>query len=521
MASIGVFKAMLDIPLLFQIIAGALLLGIIYYKLIDVQRPYPGIPVIELDDQKSKSSRPDPSIFATREAELTAKGLETTNGPFQVFTSAGYKIILPNRFAHELRNNPDMSFTRVGDVDFHAQLPGMEPFRELFKSSNGILRDVVQAKLTQSLGLVTEDLVEEADCAIRPWLGDAKDWSDVEVRTFIYNVVGRVSSRIFGGKELARDEEWLGISTRYTISVNQAVNRLRGFPAILRPIAHRLLPESRQAKAELRAAQRLAEPQVEKRLKIREAAIAAGAPPKSLPDVFSWTMEMAKGRQMFLVETQLALSMAAIHTTTEMVMRCLVASCEHPEIQRPLREEMIKVLGSDGWSMSAFYKMKLLDSFMKECQRYFPLSSMAMGRVAEKAVVLSDGTVLPKNSYSIFLDSGTRDNNIYAHPSTFDAWRYLKMRERPGEENQHQFVSTSVDHLGFGHGVHACPGRFFASNEMKIIVCFLLIEYEWQFGPDQERLPDLKFEGSMIANPATKMQVRKREAEIDVLRPMA
>jgi cytochrome P450 len=127
---------------------------------------------------------------------------------------------------------------------------------------------------------------------------------------------------------------------------------------------------------------------------------------------------------------------------------------------------------------------------------------------------------LPKGSYIKVIDNGTRDTNIYPDPEKFDAWRYLRMRERPGEENHHQFVATSPDNMGFGHGMHACPGRFFASNEIKIIFCFLLIEFEWRYGPGQGRLPDQNFEGNIMADPATAVQVRKRESEMDILRPM-
>ncbi len=44
-------------------------------------------------------------------------------------------------------------------------------------------------------------------------------------------------------------------------------------------------------------------------------------------------------------------------------------------------------------------------------------------------------------------------------------------------------VSTSVDHVGFGHGQQACPGRFFAASEIKIVFVYLLLSYDWKL-PD-------------------------------------
>jgi hypothetical protein len=119
----------------------------------------------------------------------------------------------------------------------------------------------------------------------------------------------------------------------------------------------------------VREAKRLAEPQVGKRLKLRDDAIAKGVPAKSLPDVFSWMLEMAKGREMSFAETQLSLS-----------MRGIVAICDNPEIQQPLREEMITVSKTEGWAKTSLSKMRALDSFIKECMRHQQMASCECSR---------------------------------------------------------------------------------------------------------------------------------------------
>ena len=75
-----------------------------------------------------------------------------------------------------------------------------------------------------------------------------------------------------------------------------------------------------------------------------------------------------------------------------------------------------------------------------------------MRRGLTKEITLSDGTILPKDALILISDSMTSDPTFYPEPEKFDAWRYLKMRQRPGEENKHQFVTTSPDNLLFGHG---------------------------------------------------------------------
>jgi cytochrome P450 len=70
--------------------------------------------------------------------------------------------------------------------------------------------------------------------------------------------------------------------------------------------------------------------------------------------------------------------------------------------------------------------------------------------------------------------------------------------------------------MGFGLGDHACPGRFFVANEMKIALAVLLLRYDWKFDPDFG-IPELfEFEGNPMWNPKAKMMCRRREEEIDL-----
>jgi cytochrome P450 len=89
------------------------------------------------------------------------------------------------------------------------------------------------------------------------------------------------------------------------------------------------------------------------------------------------------------------------------------------------------------------------------------------------------------------------------------------MRAEPGKENAAQFVSTSTNHLGFGHGQHACPGRFFASNEIKIIMCHILLKYDWGLIDGQE--PKINVYGfHLAADHKTQLQIRRRQEELDL-----
>jgi len=99
---------------------------------------------------------------------------------------------------------------------------------------------------------------------------------------------------------------------------------------------------------------------------------------------------------------------------------------------------------------------------------------------------------------------------VHENPETFDPYRFLRWRSEAGKENLAHLVSTSSVHLAFGHGNHGCPGRFFAANEIKVIMCHLLLKYEWKL---VEGTPHSTFISafSMNANPFTKVLFRRRE----------
>jgi len=133
-----------------------------------------------------------------------------------------------------------------------------------------------------------------------------------------------------------------------------------------------------------------------------------------------------------------------------------------------------------------------------------------MRRVATDDIQLSDGTVIRKGAMIAVSARNQRDPAIYKNPDQWDGYRFFNLRETPGMEHVGQLVSTSPDHLGFGHGVHACPGRFFAANEIKILLCHLLLRYDIKLAPGSQ--PQSRASGFHInSDPLAKVSIRRRQ----------
>lgn len=119
-------------------------------------------------------------------------------------------------------------------------------------------------------------------------------------------------------------------------------------------------------------------------------------------------------------------------------------------------------------------KMRKLDSFMRESQRVNGINSsecevlvllravlraffiVTVTRKAMQDVTFSNGTTIPAGTMVVAAATATHmDEGNYANATTFDPWRFSDMREEDGESLKHQFVSTSVEYVSFGHGKHA------------------------------------------------------------------
>lgn len=69
--------------------------------------------------------------------------------------------------------------------------------------------------------------------------------------------------------------------------------------------------------------------------------------------------------------------------------------------------------------------------------------------------------------------------------------------------------------MGFGHGIHACPGRFFAANEVKIALIFTLLNYDFKL-PEGVKPKIDEFGVALNTDANVQILVRKREDDFDL-----
>ncbi|KAE9574921.1 Cytochrome P450 monooygenase 1 [Colletotrichum fructicola] len=438
------------------------------------------------------------------------RAIEQANGkPFRIVGPGRTLTVLPPPYAEDIRNDKRLDFGKVVAQFVSHEIPGFEGFASGLNDLPVVL-DMCKYKLTRELASVIEPLPAESEMAIEDILQipHSDEWQKVPIKQRLNLLVARVSGRVFLGEELCRDPAWLNIAVSHIMTGFLAALSLRMFPAFMRPFVHWFLPPCRKLRSQVDQARSLIRPVIEKRKQEKAAAIAKGETPTEYDDSIEWSDTYSNGRKFDRADLQLGLSIASVHNTTDLLSQVVYDLAGDPEMVQRLREEAKQVIGESGWSKTSLYNLKLLDSVIKESMRIKPILTVAMPREVTEEMTLPDGVILPEGTVIGVSAERHWDSNIYPEPHTFIGDRFLKMRQTPGKENVAQLVTTSINHLGFGHGNHACPGRFLAAAEIKVILTQLILGYEWRVIKGQE--PKLRVLGvNLDSDPSAKIEIRR------------
>ena len=345
-----------------------------------------------------------------------------------------------------------------------------------------------------------------------------------------------VTTRAISGTVLSRNRQWLSTCINYAENIFITMFILRFFPRVFCRWIAIFLPSSWATYKSLRRGKKLLIPIIEERLK--EKAFARREYKKP-PDLLQYMIEGAEGDDLEperLAHLQLMVNLAGIHTTSTAITHAVHDLCEHNEYVKVLREEIEDVLRQDGgWQTETHKRLHKLDSFLKESQRFSPptlcLSSfsfhlhesiinvvkmltllVSFNRVALASITLSSGIKIPAGTHlSVASRNILFDPEMTPDPDTFDGLRYYKLRGQSGESLKHDFASVDGINMNFGAGRYACPGRFFASMELKLLLAKLLLEFDFKFPPGTGRPPLLVVDELVAPAPWAKVMIRRRQ----------
>ncbi|KAL3477318.1 cytochrome P450 [Aspergillus californicus] len=446
---------------------------------------------------------------------------------FYIMTDTDVELILNPKYAPEVRNDKRFDIGKYNEQMFHGTIAGFEMFED-DHVLEGVFVETVRNKLTRAIGKFVEPMSQEAADGLQKYWGDDTGWHTLPLHQSILRTISQQSSRVFQGYPLCRNPDWLHITVNHTVTFFEAAESLKVWPHLLRPLAAKLLPLCKKLRAEAEEARQIIAPVLEeRRLKRAQRAEAEakmneekGEDNDSSPgDMIEWAEEIANGAVYDPALLQMKVSLASIHTTSDLVSQTIFNLCSRPGLVDDLRKEVISVIGQYGWVKTAMYQLKLMDSVLKETQRLKPISIGTMVRTTTSPVTFTDGLQVPSNTRTLVSCHNMWTESVHEDASNFDGYRFLKLRQQPGQENWTQLVSTSNNHLGFGHGMHACPGRFFAATTAKVLIAHVVLKYDLKLLEGQK--PDIIEHGAaQYANVWCGIGVRRRREEIDLSCPL-
>ncbi|KDR83206.1 hypothetical protein GALMADRAFT_239044 [Galerina marginata CBS 339.88] len=368
---------------------------------------------------------------------------------------------------------------------------------------------IVRSPLTRNIAVRFSDVKDEIDASFKDLIPvNGNEWTSVPALSTIIKIVCRTSNRFFVGLPLCRDPDWRELNEKFTIDVFIGAQLINMFPNILKPLVGRLLTK---VPGSIKRAVDHVRPLVEDYIAQEKEH------GKDWPDrpntLISWFLDEAQGPQRDITDLAtriLTINFAAIHTTSNAFTHILYDLAVYPEYVGPMREEAEAIIEADGWTKLAMGKMHKIDSFIKESGR-LSMEALIVNRKVMKDFTFSNGITVPKGTELAVATRATHmDERNYKDSRTFQGFRFAEMRDEDGESIHHQFVALTPDFLTFGTGRHACPGRFFAANELKAMFTYVLLNYDVKLPNNGPRPESFWFQGRESPNKTAEVMFRAR-----------
>ncbi|KAI9471902.1 MAG: cytochrome P450 [Benjaminiella poitrasii] len=174
-----------------------------------------------------------------------------------------------------------------------------------------------------------------------------------------------------------------------------------------------------------------------------------------------------------------SIALASIHTTSHFASFALHELACRPDLVESLRHEIVaaSLEADSSRTPENIGQLPLLDSFFREVLRC-NVDYLGLHHLALQDTMLSSGHVIPKGSLVLCaMEQLHRTMSYYENDEDpqdapldeFDAYRFV------GKDIKS--TAVGLEYITFGLGAHACPGRFFAANEIKYVIVELIMRF--------------------------------------------
>ncbi|KAE9372172.1 cytochrome P450 [Stipitochalara longipes BDJ] len=348
-------------------------------------------------------------------------------------------------------------------------------------------------------------LQERLEKHIRFKLGsEPNGWISIPLARSLRSIVTDLMGVVFFGENVSSDPKIKAALLQYPSDLVAVMGVLQIVPSFIAPIAHSLVTKGGKAMhtllkqlASMLGTSREAWDETEENKKLtlihKMAEFSDGSD--------YWTPES-------LSQAFLGIWFAAIHQPWMNLDFVLLELCSRPEYIELLREEIGDYAELDS---ALLEKLPLLDSFIKETVRSSPLDSMGVRRKALKPFTfLSTGLQVPTGSIvCVPAYAMMHDEISYPDPYTFDGSRFVS---RTSDMRGTKYTDITEKFPVWGYGSLACPGRYHASLVMKLVIAYLISNFDMHL---EDKTAPVRWSWETFTMPyeRTRISLKKRVAQ--------
>ncbi|KAI1846208.1 hypothetical protein JX266_007733 [Neoarthrinium moseri] len=503
----------------------ALFAWIIYYRKAAAPQKVK-LPYVEFDDGDNSAERyrsDYEAILRKGYEQYTSKGL-----PYSMKDPNDPKrpvAMLPMKYLEEVKWIPEERISFWKHIDKQSILTQI--------GGPGITEEVARAArqgLNKALAYLIEDLQRACDVAYTKEMPSCPEWTTILPYPLIMKVFAGMSVRTIVGPELCGfDSEWQQLSMEYVRNALSSPGKVKvAYPQWLYWLAQYTDSGIRKMRRIQRRASQILNHVLQNRIAATEELKVIGQKsrgPRKYEDGVQWLLDAHSAHGKELSITQLARDLfvmmtASIHSTTGAGLCILLDMMDHPDVIDEIRDEIQRVqetLVGGIWTRAALGQLRLLDSFMRESARFHALTQYtAVQRIPTTPWTFKDGLQIPAGTTFAFPSFHHNfDHTIHSKPEVFDAKRHLRKRGNLSDTHKYHFASTSEDSVNWGAGRHACPGRFFAQETLKLMLMRLLMNYDIKHDKTLEDTPRfLNHNLFVIPNPALPLLFKERKRAV-------
>ncbi|KAI9875331.1 MAG: hypothetical protein M1830_008602 [Pleopsidium flavum] len=319
------------------------------------------------------------------------------------------------------------------------------------------------------------------------------EWIHLSYSAVITAVTLRMTGLVFFGDSLLADPDFWPAAQRYSKEVAISGEVLQFTPTPMKLLVHAIVTRRNHSRNTMF---KYLLPIVQSYQNGLDASHALED--KQLqPNLVRWMVEATYGKIYWtkerIVQSILGSWMGAIDTVSMLLVHALNELGSHPEYIDSLRKEIEQ---SSLLEYKNLENLPLLDSFLKEVGRMNPSDSISIRRKALQPYRFSDGGPhIPVGAVAcVPVRAIMSDEANYQNATAFDGFRFTSaaavaavgatLSVNPVTASS-RLTDVSPKYLLWGYGSDACPGRFYASCIMKMVLTHILTKYDFKLVDDR------------------------------------